>query len=101
MLRPARRKAIVLTEAERRMYENPPQDAPAKAHPWAKFVFDQMMQRSLTYERVCVAAGVSFWTMKKWRTGVTPDADTIQSVLGALGYYLQIAKSKSVQSTDL
>ena len=59
---------------------------PARCHPLAKVCFAEMNRLGVTYEEMEWKSGVLRSTWKSWRTNNRPGLDTVEAVLGVLGY---------------
>ena len=75
----------------RRHPEPPPQrpsrtTVPARAHPLAKVVFSEMRRQNVPLLDLEWTSGVLASTVKAWRVQSRPGLDTIEAVLGALGW---------------
>lgn len=66
---------------------------PNAAHPAAKIVFAEMNRQGITYDELEHVSGVLRTTIKAWRTNNRPGLDTMEAVLGALGWaYLPVPR---------
>lgn len=61
---------------------------PAHAHPLARLAFTLMRDTGTTYDSIEWTSGVQRSTLKEWRTSKTPSLQSIEAVLGALGWRL-------------
>lgn len=94
------REQRVFTDAERKQYGNPPGTVPpaVKVEPEVLFIFRQMYDRQISYESLEKASGISFWTLRRWRGGTSPDSQSLKKVLAALGYAIRIVPAKGLAS---
>jgi len=58
------------------------------AHPLARLAFTLMLDSSTTYDALEWTSGVQRSTLKEWRQSKTPSLQSIEAVLGALGWRL-------------
>jgi hypothetical protein len=61
---------------------------PEKGHPLARLAFRLMQKQGVTYDELEWCSGVLRCTIKSWRHEKKPGLETIQAVLGALGFEL-------------
>ena len=61
---------------------------PVRCHPLTRFAFAEMARQHKTYDQMEWEAGVLRQTFKAWRTRTRPGLDTMEAVLGALGWAL-------------
>jgi len=74
---------------------------PARAHPFAKFVFAEMHRQSVTYAELEYRSNVLTSTFKAWRTDNTPGLTTMEAALGALGWTLLPAPKIDTLSAEV
>lgn len=67
---------------------------PEKAHPLVQSIFDEMNNQKMTYIQLADKAGISFKILERWRTGVTPQLQTLAVVLTALNLTLTVVRIK-------
>ncbi|HVJ78111.1 MAG TPA: hypothetical protein VM620_09770 [Hyphomicrobium sp.] len=61
---------------------------PEHAHPVAKFAFRQMSEQRISYREMEACSGVLTCTLKATRNENTPGLNTMDAVLGVLGFTL-------------
>jgi len=70
---------------------------PKRCHPAAKIVFAEMRRQGITYDELEFRSGVLKSTFKAWRTHNKPGLESVQAVLGALGWeFLPIPRMENV-----
>lgn len=61
---------------------------PDHAHPLVRFVFHEMRRQEITYGEQADRSGLSRETLTAWRKRSKPDLESLEAVLGVLGYGL-------------
>lgn len=61
---------------------------PAAAHPLVRFVFAEMRRQGITYVEMSQRSGLARETLNAWRVRNRPDLESLEAVLGVLGYDL-------------
>lgn len=69
-----------------------PKTIPENAHPLVQSIFDEMNNQKMTYIQLADKAGISFKILERWRTGVTPQLQTLAVVLTALNLTLTVVR---------
>lgn len=59
---------------------------PERVGPHVKLVFSEMQRQRITYDEVEIGSGVNRPTIKAWRHKNRPNLDSIEAVLGFLGW---------------
>ena len=67
---------------------------PLKAHHVVQAIFEEMNQQKMSYIQLADKAGISFKILERWRTGVTPQLQTLALVLSALDLTLVVMKER-------
>jgi transcriptional regulator with XRE-family HTH domain len=65
---------------------------PPKAHPIVQAIFLEMNNQRITYVQLAEKSGVGFKMLERWRTGVSPQLQTLELVLSALDLTLVTMK---------
>jgi transcriptional regulator with XRE-family HTH domain len=65
---------------------------PLKAHPIVQAIFLEMNNQRITYVQLAEKSGVGFKMLERWRTGVSPQLQTLELVLSALDLTLVTMK---------
>ena len=65
---------------------------PPKAHPIVQTIFLEMNNQRITYIQLAEKSGVGFKMLERWRTGVSPQLQTLELVLSALDLTLVTMK---------
>lgn len=87
----------------------PPTDAPRvskitvpqRAHPAAKLVFELLRRQAVSYFELEMRSGVLASTFKSWRVWNKPGLESLQAVLGALGWQFLPVPPASALPADL
>lgn len=69
-----------------------PKSIPLKAHPVIQAIFLEMNNQKMTYAQLAEKSGVGFKMLERWRTGVSPQLQTLHLVLSALNLKLVALK---------
>lgn len=59
---------------------------PARVGPHVRLIFTEMKRQNVTYDEVEAGSGVTRPTVKAWRKKNRPGLDSIEAVLGHLGF---------------
>ena len=65
---------------------------PPRAHPIVQAIFLEMNNQRITYVQLAEKSGVGFKMLERWRTGVSPQLQTLELVLSALDLTLVTMK---------
>lgn len=61
---------------------------PDHVQPIVKFVFAEMRRQGITYCKMAERSGLARETLTAWRTRNRPDLESLEAVLGVLGYHV-------------
>jgi len=61
-----------------------PHTIPDKAHPVVQRLLEEMRSQCVPYEVVCSRAGVSWYTLRRWRRGQIPEVASLEACLNVM-----------------
>lgn len=61
---------------------------PNHVQPIVKFIFAEMRRQGVTYYKMAERSGLARETLTAWRTRNRPDLESLEAVLGVLGYHV-------------
>lgn len=63
-----------------------------RSHPLVRKLIDALNASDMTWNDVCTAAGVNYYSLTRWRTTVMPSLPGIEACFNVLGYELDAVK---------